>query len=135
MLDGGVTVPKVPARWRLIVAVLTAVLAYSTMTIGTVIARPPDDRGKPDRITTASDGAKHKLHPRLQAAVEAGSTDSLWVFLTTAGDPAAALGVMDSGYVADGGDAAIVVGRTRAYNLVKLASVAGVITGGAHALT
>ena len=66
---------KVPARWRLIVAVLTAVLAYSTMTIGTVIARPPDAREKPDSITTASDGAKHKLHPRLQAAVEAGSTN------------------------------------------------------------
>jgi len=123
-------VSKVPARWRLIVAVLTAVLAYSTMTIGTVIARPPDAREKPDSITTASDGAKHRLHPRLQAVVEAGSTDSLWVFLTTAGDPAAALGVMDSGYVADGGDAAIVVGRTRAYNLVKLASVAGVISVG-----
>jgi hypothetical protein len=125
-----VIVSQVSTRWRLAAAVLTAVLLYSLVAVGAVIAQPPDARGKPDRITTATDGAKKKLHPRLQAAVEAGSTDSLWVFLTTAGDPAAALDIMDSGYVADGGDAAIVLGRTRAYNLVKLASVAGVISVG-----
>jgi len=130
MLDGGVIVSKVPTRWRLASASLTALLLYSLITVGAVVARPPTAGEKPDRITTASDAAKYRLHPRLLAAVESGSTASLWVFLTTAGDPSAALDVMDSGYIADGGDAAIVVGRIRAYHLVKLASVPGVISVG-----
>ena len=123
-------VPSRSRLWRHLTAVVAASLVFSVFVANPVSAQRPDGAGKPEKVTTASDGAKQKLHPRLQEAAEAASPEALPIFLTTTGDPAAALAVMDSGYVSEGADVALVVGTVRSVNLVKLAGVAGVVSVG-----
>lgn len=116
-----------PRSLRLLTALVTTALTLSVFVAAPASARPPDGRGKPDSVSTASDSAKSKLHPRLREQLEAGSTDLVAVYLTTAGDPAAALAIMDSGFVADGGEIAMLVGHVKAQLLAKLAGVTGVV--------
>jgi hypothetical protein len=119
-----------PRSLRLLTIFVTTALTFSVFAVVPAAAQPPEGNGKPERITTASDNAKNKLHPRLRDIAEAAAPETISVYLTTTGDPAAALAVMENGFVADGGDVAIIVGKVRALQLVKLAGVAGVVSVG-----
>lgn len=100
------------------------------ISVGAAIAQPPENRGKPEKVTTASDAGKQKLHPRLREQVEAGSTDRITVFATVVGDPAAATRYLGDPKVASGGQASLVLGTIVVQQLPKLASVQGVVSVG-----
>ena len=121
---------RIPKSWRALVALMSAILVISAMSVGAAMAQPPEDRGKPDDVRTASDRGKGKLHPRLRDQVEAGSMDRLRVYATVLGDPAAAAQYLDDSHVGAAGEAALIVGTIPAHLLPKLASVDTVVSVG-----
>ncbi len=111
--------------------VLFAVLALLISMIAPAVSvgAPPDDRG-PTRVTSNSDKAKDKVHPRLREQIEAGSTREIYVFATVAGDARAARALLENDHAASPGNgkASLVVGRIGVHKLVKLASLEGVLS-------
>ena len=84
-----------PRTTGLAALVLAALLSMFVVAAATQAA-PDKKAGKPAKtVKSASDGAKSKLHPKLQKQVESGSTDSIHVFVTVAGDPAPAAALLD----------------------------------------
>jgi hypothetical protein len=94
---------------------------------GGVAAQPPDGRGKPERVVSASDAARGKLHPKLRKQVESGSTKRIHVFATVAGTPDGAAAHLDDAYVAFSNGAGLVLGTIGVQALPKLAGAAGVV--------
>ena len=81
----------------------------------------------PAAVTTASDAATDKLHPKLEEQVENGSTETISVFVTVDGNAAQATAMLDDAKVAQVGDVALVVGQISVQALPKLAGAKGVV--------
>ena len=84
----------------------------------------------PAAVTTASDAAMDKLHPKLEEQVESGSTETISVFVTVEGNAAAATSALDDAKVAESGGVALVVGEISVQALPKLAGKKGVVSVG-----
>ena len=95
-----------PRTTGLAALVLAALLSMFVVAAATQAA-PDKKAGKPAKtVKSASDGAKSKLHPKLQKQVESGSTDSIHVFVTVAGNPAPAASLLDDAKTAPRGSSA-----------------------------
>jgi hypothetical protein len=107
-------------------AVLLAALVGPT----TVTAAKKPAATKPASITTATDHAKTKIHPKLLKQLESGSTSKISVFAVVKGDVTQARKYLSGSHVADNGDASILVGKIAVQALPKLAGLAGVVSVG-----
>lgn len=83
----------------------------------------------PASITTGSDAAKAKLHPKLQKQLESGSTATILVFTVVKGNDAEARSYL-SNPRGTPGDVSILVGKIGVQALPKLAGAKGVISVG-----
>ena len=111
---------------RLSTLLVVLCLLIGAVVPATVAAKDPV-RGKPAEVKTKSDGAKTKLHPRLQAQVDAGGNKTILVFATTTGDPDAASAYLTDAHVAGRDGVALVVGKINVQALPKLAGADGVV--------
>ena len=110
---------------------LSAFLVIACLVVGAAVpaavsAKDPS-RAKPAEVNTNSDAAKSKLHPRLQKQVEGGSTKTVLVFATVAGDTAEAEALLSDANVAESDGVALVVGKITVQALPKLAGADGVV--------
>jgi len=104
-------------------ALLAATFAPSSFAAkGKPVAKPGD-------VVTAVDAAKSKLHPKLLAKLEAGSTGTVQVFAMVQGSATEARGYLKNSY-ATAGDTKLVVGTIRIQALPKLAGAKGVVSVG-----
>ncbi len=117
---------SVPVRWRLFVSVFTAIFAISIVFVTPTVAKNPQRR-KPDRVTTASDASAQKLHPSLQARVDAGEAGTVPVFVTAMGGGSDVASYLQDAHIAPEGSGSLIVGRIPVQNLLKLASLTSVM--------
>ncbi len=114
-------------RFLMLVVLAAALLALPA----SVAADAKDAQGDgPAAVTTASDAAMDKLHPKLEEQVESGSTETISVFVTVEGNSAAATAALDDAKVAESGGVALVVGEISVQALPKLAGKKGVVSVG-----
>ena len=114
-------------RFLMLVVLAAALLALPA----SVAADAKDAQGNgPAAVTTASDAAMDKLHPKLEEQVESGSTETISVFVTVEGNSAAATAALDDAKVAESGGVALVVGEISVQALPKLAGKKGVVSVG-----
>jgi hypothetical protein len=110
---------------------LSALLFVVALIVGaavpTAVAAKDPDRSKPARVSSKSDAARSKLHPRLLEQIDAGSTKSIYVFATVSGSTAAAAALLDNAKIAASDGAGLVVGRINVQALPKLAGARNVI--------
>lgn len=95
-------------------------------------ASPPANRpgGPPEQVRSKADAARAKLHPKLRAQLDSGSTNEIYVFATMSGDADAAETYLDNAKVADAGGAGIAVGKINVQALPKLAGLPTVVSVG-----
>ena len=111
---------------------LAATLALVVTISASVTSAASRSGKKPDRVVTKTGPAVEKLAPALQQKVDAGSTASVPVFVTT--DDAAAARVkalLENAHTASRNGFSLVVGRIGVQKLPKLASFNGVEAVGA----
>jgi hypothetical protein len=115
-----------------VVALAAATLAGLQANPSGAQAPPPAAAAQagPDQVSSASDAARAKLHPRLRDRLEAGENGLIRVYATVGADPSEAAGYLQGARVADGGSAAMVFGRIRVQELAKLAGAKDVVAVG-----
>ncbi len=115
----------------LVLAAALGLLVAIGMPAGVVIAKVPVS-ARPVAVTTHVDKAKTKLDKKLRNAVESGSNATMAVWATVLGNPKPVLARLQGGRAATApnGKVSLVVGRIRAQQLPKLASITGVVSVG-----
>lgn len=111
-----------------VVSVLTLLLSIAAPTAIGAKGNGNGNAASKPMITTGSDAAKAKLHPKLQKKLEAGSTEKVPVFVVVNGDPTQARSYLSGSHATSGSGAALVVGRIGVQALPKLAGAKGVIS-------
>ncbi|MET0145219.1 MAG: S8 family serine peptidase [Ilumatobacteraceae bacterium] len=117
--------------------VIAAVLAAAALPLAAMSPVSAQQNGPrrgqeepPGASKSNSDHARHKLHPRLRAEVDSGSTEQVQVFATVAGTPAGATRYLTDEHVTFSDGAGLVVGTIGAQSLPKLAGAVGVVAVG-----
>ncbi|MFW6203538.1 MAG: S8 family serine peptidase [Actinomycetota bacterium] len=90
----------------------------------------PPGLERADEVSSASDAARAKLHPRLREQFDGGSTDEIRVYATVGADPSAAADYLEDAKVAHEGNAGLVIGSIGVQELPKLASARDVVAVG-----
>lgn len=114
---------------KLLVLVSALTLLLSIAAPAAIVAKGHGST-KPASISTASDAAKSKLHPKLLKQLESGSTAKIPVFAVVQGDASQARAYLTKSYATSGAGATIVVGRIGVQALPKLAGAKGVVSVG-----
>jgi hypothetical protein len=113
---------------QLVVAALACAVALAVGLVALATPAAPQRRGAdPAEVQSKSDPATAKLDDRLQAKVEAGSTESVPVMVATSGDVAPVKALLDGHAAASKGRKSLVLGRIGVQQLQKLAGVKGVV--------
>ena len=115
---------RLSRRFLTLVVLSAALLALPASVAADTSGKQPENQAT---VTTASDAAKDKLHPKLEEQVESGSTETISVFVTVDGNAAPATTLLDDAKVAQSGDVALVVGEISVQALPKLAGTKGVV--------
>src|SRR4051794_36670777 len=83
-----------------------------------------------EQVTSKTDGAKEKLDASLQAKVDAGSTATVPVLVTVAGDPSQVQALLTGDHTATARKTSLVVGRVPVQTATKVAALDGVVSVG-----
>ncbi|MDH3262112.1 MAG: S8 family serine peptidase, partial [Acidimicrobiia bacterium] len=91
---------------------------------------PKEGTPAAEKITTKSDAALKKIHPKLREQIETGATQVIPVYATVVGDGNAVAATLQNAHVAQADGAALVVGSTGIQSLTKVAGKEGVVSVG-----
>lgn len=119
-------------RFGLVAAIVGAAALALPMTVtGTAQAAPPDGAGEASpTVTSRSDDARSRIHPKLRRLLDRGEIRQIPVFVTVSGTPAGARALLEEPRVAFSAGAGLVVGTVGVQALPKLAGARGVVSVG-----